>query len=81
MNKLKQMNTSNDMEGPTLCDTAQVKDAYKQLRIRVGQAPVMTKDPVDDGEEPVEEDSPVVLPNQSPMSRVQDPMSATLSGF
>src|SRR5688572_24064288 len=31
MNKLKKMNTSNDMEGPTPCDIAQVRGAYKAL--------------------------------------------------
>lgn len=63
MNKLKRMNASNDMEGPAFCDIAQVREAYKQLRIRVGPAPAGTNAPVDDGEEPVEDDSPVVVPN------------------
>lgn len=63
MNKLKRMNTSNDMEGPTSCDLAQVRDAYQQLRLRVGPAPVAMNALVDDGEEPVEDDSPVVVPN------------------
>lgn len=60
MNKLKRMNASNDMEGPSLCDIAQVRDAYKELRIRVGPAPVEMNAPVDEGEEPVEDDTPVV---------------------
>lgn len=63
MNKLKSMNASNDMEGPSLCDIAQVRAAYKELRIRVGPAPVEMNTPVDEGEEPVEDDTPLVLPN------------------
>lgn len=63
MNKLKRMNTSNDMEGPTSCDIAQVRDAYKELRIRVGPAPLAMNTLVDEGEEPVEDDTPLVVPN------------------
>lgn len=63
MNKLKSMNASNNMEGPTFCDIAQVREAYKQLRIRVGPGPVEMGTPVDDGEEPVEDDTPLVVPN------------------
>jgi len=63
MNKLKSMNASNSMDGPTSCDTAQVRAAYQQLRIRVGPAPVEMNTPVDDGEEPVEDDTPIVVPN------------------
>jgi hypothetical protein len=61
MNKLKRMNASNDMEGPTVCDIAQVRAAYKELKIRVGPAP--TGIPGDEGEEPVEDDTPLVVPN------------------
>jgi hypothetical protein len=60
MNKLKRMNASNDMEGPTRCDIAQVEAAYKELRIRVGPAPVVMNAVVDEGEEPVEDDTPLV---------------------
>lgn len=63
MNKLKSMNVSNNMEGPTFCDIAQVRDAYKQLRVRVGPAPLAVNASVDDGEEPVEDDTPIVVPN------------------
>jgi hypothetical protein len=62
MNKLKRMNDSNDMEGPTLCDVAQVRNAYNELRIRVGPAPAMNI-AVDDGEEPIEEHTPLVRPD------------------
>lgn len=62
MNKLKSLNISNEMQGPTFCDIEQVRKGYKQLRIRVGPAPIMT-DTVDDGEEPIEDDTPIVVPN------------------
>jgi hypothetical protein len=62
MNKLKRMNDSNDMEGPTLCDVAQVRNAYNELRIRVGPAPAMNIT-VDDGEEPIEDHTPLVRPD------------------
>jgi hypothetical protein len=62
MNKLKSMKDSNDMEGPTFCDTAQVRSAYTELRIRVGPAPAANI-ALDDGEEPVADDTPLVLPN------------------
>jgi len=62
MNKLKRMNDSNKMEGPTLCDIAQVRNAYKELRIRVGPAPAAMNIAVDEGEEPVEDDTPLVRP-------------------
>lgn len=60
MNKLKSMNHSNDMEGPTFCDIAQVRSAYTELRIRVGPAPATINIAVDDGEEPIEDDTPLV---------------------
>lgn len=60
MNKLKRMNQSNGMEGPTPCDIAQVKRAYNQLSIRVSPAPIGMKAAVDEGEEPVEDDTPIV---------------------
>jgi hypothetical protein len=63
MNKLKGMNASNDMEGPTFCDIAQVREGYRQLRIRVGPALVGMNASVDEGEEPVEDDTPIVVPN------------------
>jgi hypothetical protein len=55
------MNDSNDVEGPTLCDIAQVKNAYNELRIRVNPAAMNMG--VDDGEEPIEDDTPLVRPH------------------
>jgi hypothetical protein len=62
MNKLKSMNASNEMAGPTLCDVAQVKNAYRELRVRVSPAPVALDSATDDDEEPVEDDTPLVVP-------------------
>lgn len=60
MNKLKRMNQSNGMEGPTPCDIAQVRRAYKQLGTRVSQSPIGINASVDEGEEPVADDTPIV---------------------
>ncbi len=63
MNQFKIMNVTNDMEGPTACDLAQVREAYRQLRIHVGPSPVSlvaSQGAVDEGEEPVDDDTPVV---------------------
>jgi ubiquitin C-terminal hydrolase len=61
MNQFKALNVSNDMETPTLCDVAQVRQAYKDLKVR-NSALVRKLIPEDEGEEPVEDDTPVVVP-------------------
>jgi hypothetical protein len=60
MNQLKTMNVPNGMEGPTACDLAQVKEAYKELKAHPRPSPVALVLPVDEGEEPVDDDTPVV---------------------
>lgn len=62
MNQMKVVNVSNGMEGPTECDIAQVKRAYEELKTRIRPSPVAVKIPVDDGEEPVDDDTPVIVP-------------------
>jgi len=62
MNQLKTMNVPNGMEGPTACDLAQVKEAYKELKAHPRPSPVALALPVDEGEEPVDDDTPVVTP-------------------
>lgn len=59
MNQLKTIDEPNGMEGPTTCDIAQVRAAFKELAIRVRPAPVVQI--VDEGEEPVDDDTPVVI--------------------
>lgn len=60
MNQFKTLNEPNEIEGPTACDVAQVKAAYKELAVRVRPSPGV-KEVVDEGEEAVDDDTPVVL--------------------
>jgi hypothetical protein len=60
MNQFKTVNEPNDMEGPTGCDIAQVKAAYKELAVRVRPSP-QKDEIVDEGEEPVDDDTPIVI--------------------
>jgi len=56
----KAMNVPNDLEAPTACDIAQVKQAYTELRVHVRPSPVIAK--MDEGEEPIDDDTPIVVP-------------------
>jgi hypothetical protein len=58
MNQFKTANVSNRMEGPTACDVAQVKSAYRALAAQAAKA---RKIVVDEGEEPVDDDTPIVV--------------------
>jgi hypothetical protein len=60
MIQFKSVNQPNDMEGPTACDVGQVKAAYKELAVHVRPSPT-TSETVDEGEEPVDDDTPVVI--------------------
>jgi len=63
MNQFEAVNMPNGMEGPTSCDIAQVKEAYKELKVLVRASPADRKSmPEDEGEEPVDDDTPVVVP-------------------
>jgi hypothetical protein len=54
---------SNSLDGPSPCDVAQIKMAYGELKRRVLPAPVVARIiVVDEGEEPVEDDTPIVIP-------------------
>jgi hypothetical protein len=68
MGLLKSANTSNGIEGPTPCDTKSVLEAYQQLKIRISPAPADAEAAanVDDGEEPVADDTPIVPRNRPP---------------
>ena len=59
MNQFGRVNTPNEVPGPTTCDVAQVKSTYKQLALQVTQH---KKIPIDEGEEPVDDDTPIVIP-------------------
>jgi len=60
MLQFKEMNSSNDMSAPTECDVRQVRAAYADLAVRVRSEP---QKPLveDEGEEPVDDASPIVL--------------------
>jgi hypothetical protein len=63
MNQFEAVNVPNDMERPTSCDIAQVRQAYKELKLLVRASPPDRKSmPEDEGEEPVDDDTPVVMP-------------------
>lgn len=52
---------SAGIKAPTECDKEQIKEAYRQLKLFVRPAPdAETQTTVDEGEEPVEDDTPVV---------------------
>jgi len=59
MNQFKAINEPNNMAAPTSCDIAQVREAYKELRIRVRPSPTF----IDQGEEPEDDDTPIIIPN------------------
>jgi hypothetical protein len=61
MNQFKVMNVPNDMAAPTACDIAQVREAYKELKLRVRPSPP-NRNLIDEGEEPVDDDTPIVIP-------------------
>lgn len=63
MNQFKAMNVTNNMAGPTPCDIAQVREAYKELRVHVRPSPP-NRNLIDEGEEPVDDDTPIVIPKQ-----------------
>ena len=58
MIQFKSVNVSNNMDRPSACDVAQVKLAYETLAQRVTQPTAVL---VDEGEEPVDDDTPVVI--------------------
>jgi hypothetical protein len=61
--QIKVADWSNGITGPTSCDAGQVKEAYKELRNGVRPAPTVTPlRPADEGEEPEEDDTSIVLP-------------------
>lgn len=59
MNQFKVLNEPNNMAAPTSCDVAQVREAYKELKIRVRPSPTL----IDEGEEPEDDDTPIIVPN------------------
>jgi hypothetical protein len=63
MNNLKGMNIGNGMTGPTDCDVAAVKKVYLTVRTRASDlAAKIVVQPEDEGEMPVEDDTPIIDP-------------------
>jgi hypothetical protein len=60
MIQFKDVNVSNGMDGPSGCDLAQVKTVYHALAAELRRTP-RPKPVVDEGEEPVDDDTPVVI--------------------
>jgi len=60
MLQFKSVNVPNDMDRPSACDVVQVKLAYQTLaaQLKRGTQPPAV---VDEGEEPVDDDTPVVI--------------------
>jgi hypothetical protein len=66
MNQFEAINVPNEMEMPTSCDIAQVRQAYRELKLLVQASPKVRKSmPEDEGEEPVDDDTPVIIPTPS----------------
>lgn len=62
--QLELTSLSKGIEGPTICDRAEVKEAYRELSRVVRPSPqgITSLEPVEDGEEPEEDDTPTVVP-------------------
>ena len=58
MNQFRVVNEPNNMATPTPCDIAQVREAYKELKVRVRPSPTF----LDKGEDPSDDDTPIVIP-------------------
>jgi hypothetical protein len=64
MNQFKGFNTPNELPAPTRCDVAQVTANYRQMSTRISAASQARKaQPIDEGEEPIEDDTPNVVGN------------------
>ena len=62
MGLMKSANESNGIEGPTPCDKTAVLSAYEKLSLHVARSPaaLQSVEAMDQGEEPEEDDTPVV---------------------
>lgn len=61
MIQFKAVNVPNDMDRPSVCDVAQVRVAYQTLAAQLKRVTQPKPHPVDEGEEPVDDDTPVVV--------------------
>jgi hypothetical protein len=63
MNQFGPINVAKEMPAPTACDVIQVRAAYKQLTLNTNRPPIAKKMVEDKGEEPVDDDTPIVVPH------------------
>lgn len=61
MVQFKSVNVANDMDHPSACDVAQVKFSYQAVVAELRKTPPEKQIVVDEGEEPVDDDTPVVI--------------------
>jgi len=61
MLQFKAVNVPNDMNRPSACDVTQVKLAYQTLAAQLKRVTQPKPLPVDEGEEPVDDDTPIVV--------------------
>jgi hypothetical protein len=62
MIQFQAVNAANGMDGPTACDVTEVKRSYQVLVAQLKQPPKSKPIVVDEGEEPAEDETPVVVP-------------------
>lgn len=62
MLQFKDVNVPNQMNGPSACDVAQVKTVYQAVAAQLRKAPRPEAIIGDKGEEPVDDDTPVIIP-------------------
>lgn len=61
MIQFKSVNVPNDMDRPSACDVSQVKLAYQTVAAQLKRVTQTKPLEVDEGEEPVDDDTPVVI--------------------
>ena len=66
MNQFGPVNVANNVSGPTTCDVAQVKSTYLQLALQASRTTPPKQIAPDEGEEPVHDDTPIVVPKHNP---------------
>jgi hypothetical protein len=62
MLQFKDVNVSNKMTGPSACDVVQVRAVYQTVAAQLRNRPRPKTIAGDEGEEPIEDDTPVVIP-------------------
>lgn len=66
MVQFRMVNASNEMNGPSACDVAQVKAGYQALAVQLKRIVPAKPIATDEGEEPVDDDTPIIVPKPNP---------------